>query len=66
MNKRDKYSFSCVIGAATRLKCEDLHHKKAHQHAADVVCPAEYELSKHIYNVRKYVEDQQRLTTKRV
>lgn len=59
MNKKQlRYSFNCVINAAENLKCENLYHKKGKQHEHDEVCMVEYELNKHIHNVREYMKKQ--------
>jgi hypothetical protein len=56
-NKKLRFSFNKIIEAAGKLKCEDLHHKKAHLHNHDEMCPAEYELQKHAFILRKYMKD---------
>ena len=57
MNKRElRYSFERVLAIAENVKCEDLHHKKAHQHKDNEVCLAEYEIHRHVHNVREYMK----------
>jgi hypothetical protein len=59
VNKKQlRHSFNEVLYAAGKLSCEDLHHKKSHQHDVGVMCPAEYELNKHIMVVREYMKKQ--------
>lgn len=58
MTKKElRYSFNRVLTVAENVTCEDLHHKKAHQHAADEMCPAEYEMHKHVRAVREYMKN---------
>ena len=53
MNHKERsHLIKQVIDAAkSHSKCENLHHKKAHQHAFGWVCPAEAELEAAIYKV---------------
>jgi hypothetical protein len=55
--KQIRHSFKAVFDAANSVECEDMHHKPAHQHAADEVCPAKYELDKHISQARVWLAD---------
>lgn len=57
MNKKLRYSFNQVISAAETLNCEDLHHKKSQYHDSGFVCPAEYELQRHINAVKEYLTE---------
>jgi len=56
MNKKKiLYSLNFVTDYASTIECKDLHHKKAQQHAIDYICPAKYELDKHIKILNDYV-----------
>lgn len=55
--KQIRYSFNRVLMAAENIKCDDLHHKKTHQHEHDELCKAEYELQKHCHIVREYMRE---------
>lgn len=58
MNKKAiRFSFNKVLSAAGKLKCEDLHHNKNQFHESDYICPAKYELDKHINNVKNYFDE---------
>jgi hypothetical protein len=57
-NKRLRYSLEKVISAALMHTCEDMHHKKAHQHDQDEMCPVEYELNQHIHALQEYFKSQ--------
>jgi hypothetical protein len=54
--KKLRYSFNMVLNAAEKLQCENMHHKKAHQHEAGYLCPAEYEVAKHCNIIREYMK----------
>jgi len=55
--KQIRYSFNRVLVAAESMECEDLHHKKSHQHEQDELCKAEYELHKHCHVMREYMKE---------
>ncbi len=56
MNKKElRYSFNQIIIAACSRRCEDLHHTKKQQHEPDVVCPVEYAIEKHAFNIREHM-----------
>jgi len=51
-HKERRHLIKQVIEAATsHAKCENLHHKKSHQHLDGWICPAETELEVAIYRV---------------
>ena len=57
MDKRKlRYAFNCVISAAEKLGCNDLHHGKAQQHRLGEVCKAEYKLNKHIHELQEHMK----------
>ena len=57
MNKKEiRYGTKMVIDAASRLECEDLHHKPKHKHREGVMCPAKYELDKYIQMVSQHMD----------
>ena len=53
MNHKERsHLIKQVIDAAkSHAKCENLHHKKSHQHLEGWICPAESELEAAIYKV---------------
>ena len=56
MNKRSmRYSLARVVDAASKLECEDLHHKQSQLHDLDFMCPVKYELDKHIMLVEEFM-----------
>jgi len=55
--KRVIHSFNVVADAANKLDCKDLHHKRGQYHDPGEVCPAKYDLSKHINRLHKYIKD---------
>ena len=58
MNKKElRHSFNQVIEAAGKIRCKDLHHKKSHEHEFDEMCPVEYELQRHAFNLRKHMKE---------
>lgn len=57
MNKKLRYSFKMVLGAAEKLECKDMHHMEKQKHKADYMCPVEYEIAKHADIVRRYMEE---------
>ena len=54
--KRLRHVFNEVIRHAENDKCNNMHHKKSHQHAIGDTCPVEYELSRNIYLLRQYMK----------
>ena len=59
MNKKQlRYSFNCVLDAAEKLRCEDLHHKNKDYHPLSNVGPVEYRLNRQIHVVREYAKEQ--------
>jgi hypothetical protein len=56
LSKKLRHSFNRVIESAEKLECKDLHHKKSHQHDSDFMCPALYELQRHVYLVKEYLK----------
>ncbi len=54
-SRKLRYSFNKVLSIAENVECKDLHHKKAHQHKNDEVCLAEYEMHRHVYIIREYM-----------
>ena len=54
--KKLRYSFNVVLNAAEQLRCENLNHKKSHQHPEGTICPAEYEIAKHCSIVREFLK----------
>jgi len=58
MNKRKlRYSFIQIINAVENLKCEDLHHKKSHEHDHGEMCPVEYDLYRHAHIIREHMKE---------
>ena len=58
MNKKDaRFAFNLITSLAEDATCEDLHHKKAHQHEGDEMCKAYCELSRQIYLLREHLKD---------
>lgn len=51
-----RYAFKQVLAAAESVTCADLTHKATQKHKQDELCPAEYELQRHIQTVREYVK----------
>ena len=58
ISKNLRRSFERVILAAQTVECKDLHHKEAHQHTSDIICPALNELQRHIDLVKKYLTEE--------
>ena len=58
MNKKSlRFSFNRVIGAASRNKCADLHHKRSQHHEINEVCPVEYEIQRHVEVIKQHMKD---------
>lgn len=56
-HKKRKYEINQVISAAKAwTTCENLYHKKAHQHLEGWFCPAEYELEGQIHRVEQMLK----------
>jgi hypothetical protein len=60
MNHKQKAHYiKLVLEAATKhCECENLHHKESDFHEYDYACPAEYRLSKAIYEVEKMLKEE--------
>ena len=58
MNKKKRqYDIDQVIAAAKSwAKCENLHHKKSHQHHDGEFCPATYHLESAIYRIEQILK----------
>ena len=52
-NKEKRYAIKYVLDLAGSVECEDLHHKKKHQHNSDEMCMAEYHRDRQLYLVRE-------------
>jgi len=58
VNKKElRYSFNQVIEAAGKLRCEELHHKDKQKHKINEICPVEYKLQRHAFNLRKHMKE---------